>query len=130
MHWMTDTEYLHQLIARARSFYNSIGEIFCPVLNEWVVFNSRGFRHIMKDGSGRTRNVLDQIRRLKLLPLSIPTITYARRIEGCRQTYAENTATTYISLVYSAGKNRDVKVRVILKQTGDGPYIFWSIMHA
>ena len=35
---------------------------------------------------------------------------------------------SYIALVSNVGKNRNVKVKVILLKAGNGKLIFWSIM--
>ena len=51
---------------RAKEFYKTIGRLWCPVLNDYVVFNNIGFRHLIRKGH-TLRLLSDQIKRFVLL---------------------------------------------------------------
>jgi hypothetical protein len=51
---------------RAKEFYKTIGRLWCPVLNDYVVFNNVGFQHLIRKGH-RPRLMSDQTRRFYLL---------------------------------------------------------------
>ena len=51
---------------KAKEFYGKIGRIRCPVINDYIVFNSIGFRHLtQKRGIFRTKK--EQRKRFALL---------------------------------------------------------------
>ena len=43
-------------ILKAKSAYNAIGHVFCPILKKDIVFNAKGFHHLRykPDGTPRT----------------------------------------------------------------------------
>jgi hypothetical protein len=59
---------------RAKEYYKRLGRIWCPGLNDYVVFNSVGFRHLMRKG-GTWRSKDEQMRRFDLLPYAQKIIT-------------------------------------------------------
>lgn len=52
--------------SRAKEFYKTIGRLWCPLLNDYVVFNNIGFQHLVRKGH-RPRIMGDQTRRFYLL---------------------------------------------------------------
>jgi hypothetical protein len=51
----------------AKLFYHRIGRVWCPVLDEFIIFGREGFQHLVrKHGVPRPRK--DQQRRIFLLP--------------------------------------------------------------
>ena len=55
---------------RAKEFYKSIGAVWCPALNDYVLFNKSGFRHLIrKNEAPRPRN--EQLRRFALLSKAV-----------------------------------------------------------
>lgn len=51
---------------RAKEFYKKIGCVFCPALNDFITFNSAGFRHLVWQGK-TLRREKEQMRRFALL---------------------------------------------------------------
>ncbi len=120
----------------AREIYDKIGGVYCPCLNSEVVFNAQGFHHMEYDGGGTARLLKERIFKLKLIPLAVPVLKCAEKIDEYkkdkqpknRKKGAVQKDVEFWSLVANVGKNRDVKVKVVLKRTGNGKIIFWSIM--
>ena len=132
---MDNKKYLEKLTRKTRKKYDKIKKIKCPCIGSDVVFNAKGFNHLLREVTGRDRTIKEKIYKLKLFPLAIPTIKNCKTINEIRQ---EKNATvdrekkkkdaTYWSLIHNVGKKRDTKVKIILRKIGDGKIIFWSIM--
>jgi hypothetical protein len=129
-------EYLSLLKTSIKTTYDSVGSVFCPVLNAQIVFNSIGYRHLLIKPDGTVRDVKEAIYKLTLFSLSIPTIKSATSIieereiktpvgRGKRRKYKE--AKTYAITAF-VGRKKPVMVRVIILRIGDGNYNFYSIM--
>jgi len=43
------------LLEDRRRWYKTIGKVYCPCLKEDVIFNSKGFYHIMLAKNGKTK---------------------------------------------------------------------------
>ncbi len=71
---MNDISNYEKLREDAQKFYNGIGRIFSPVLNQEVHFNSEGFNHIIFKNPRSERERSSQILRFKLLPPAIKLI--------------------------------------------------------
>jgi hypothetical protein len=61
-------------------WYQNIGKCYCSILNEDVFFNSRGFRHIIRNGLGRVRSKKEIENRLRVLPLVPMVLEISSRI--------------------------------------------------
>ena len=70
-------EYCNELKVSTREVYNNVGKIFCPILNVDIVFNAKGFHHLLYKPDGTARDVNEVIYKLKLFPLAIPVIKNA-----------------------------------------------------
>jgi hypothetical protein len=51
---------------KAKRLYQEIGYVWCPALNDHIIFNNAGFRHLIWKGKKR-RSMRDQKRRFFLL---------------------------------------------------------------
>ncbi|MCX6717817.1 MAG: hypothetical protein NTU76_04050 [Candidatus Taylorbacteria bacterium] len=129
-------EYCNILKISSRALYDRIGEVKCPILNENVVFNGRGFHHLLNNSDGTARDVNEIIHKLTFLPLAKSVIKNASRIEEerdvmIRESRKKNSklkkAKTYC-LVARVGNKKPVEVRVILLRIGDGILMFRSVM--
>jgi len=104
---------------KAREFYNKIRRVWCPALNDYVVFNRIGFRHLIRKNSlPRARN--EQKRRFALLPQSIlilsdPAMKVVHRKEGKFDFWA-------FTKEYN---NR--KIKIIVRQIEGRQKIFFSV---
>jgi hypothetical protein len=103
----------------AREIYNKIGRVWCPALNDYIVFNRTGFRHLLRKNSlPRARN--EQKRRFALLPqsaliLSDPFVNITHRKEGKFDFWA------------FTKEHNNRKIKVIIRQIGEHQKHFFSI---
>ncbi len=116
---------LKTLIEETRSRYDSIGRIWCPVLNSYVHFTSEGRLHLIYKGNRKKRPVKEQIYKLKLFPLAIPVLKNSKEIQAWRFSDSERDI-QYYAIRGSAGRNK-IQIRVIVKRTGDGQFNYHSI---
>lgn len=130
-------EYCKLLITTAKTAYNEIGSVFCPILNKDVVFNAKGFHHLSYKPDGTARNVNEKIYKHTLVPLAVPVIRNAlgiyeeRNIEmpENRKKGAKKVKAKQYALIATVGRKNPVEVRVIILEfeNSQNP-IFWSIM--
>ena len=128
--------YCKTLIINTRTTYNSIKKIYCPILEESVVFNAKGFHHLLYKSDGTARDVSEKIYKLTLFPLAIPVIKNSIGIaeernvkirENRKKSAKIKKGKTY-TLVTVVGKKKPVAIRVIILRVGNGNFMFWSIM--
>lgn len=118
-----------KFVEEKRDWYKKIGKCYCPILKVEVIFNSKGFRHLLYDGLGRSRSVKEQIHRLSLLPLALLVIELATSItEHKKSEYSKilNKRIEYWMLQEIVG-NQGACIVVILRKVGDGNVIFYSV---
>ena len=117
------------LLKEERLKYKETKVIHCPIIGANVYFTSKGFHHLLFDGSGRPRTKKERCYRLGLMPLLKPALFSATKVE------------TYTPPAYSAKLGRKVEyweiksivgksktvVTVILRKIGNGNITFYSI---
>ena len=124
------------LIANTKIAYDTIGRVYCSILGENVVFNAKGFHHLLYKPDGTARDILERIYKLTLFPLAIPVIKKSmgitdKRNEEVRESRKKNAKTKKrqtCALVAMVGKKSPVATRVIVSKIGNGNLIFLSIM--
>jgi|SRR3990167_2772858 len=129
-------EYCKLLISSSRVMYEHIGIIECPILKEKVVFNARGFHHLLNNSDGTPRDVNEIIHKLKLLPLAKVVVQNATsiheerniKIRESRKKNAKIKEGKTYSLTARVGKKKPIEVRVILLKIGNGNLMFRSVM--
>ena len=116
-------------VKEKRAWYKTIGKIYCPSLKESVVFNSKGFRHLRYDSTGKARTIKEQKYKLGLLPLVIPVIKNAKKIDKYEIIYSKPLGKhcEMWSIKSVVGK-QNTQVKVILRRIGDGNITFFSVM--
>lgn len=127
---------LKSLRVKARQTYDSIkSPAWCKCLHRKINFNAQGFHHLIYDGLGHERPPSEQRYKLLLVPLIVPVLagapdaTYKKVKERInRKKNSPMKEIEYWGLTALVGRNRDVKVKVILKRVGAGQIIFWSVM--
>lgn len=132
---MDTKDYCKQLIEQKRKEYDKLKKVYCPCLKEYVYFTARGFFHFRYDIFRRERSIKEQIYRLNLMPLIIPVIKKAikideyrpKKIKIDRRKNKPEKNVEYWALVETAGK-RQAKIKVILLRIGTGNIIYWSVM--
>ena len=117
---------LKTLIAETRAKYDSIGRVWCPILNAYVHFTSEGRIHLIYKGNRKKRPVKEQEYKLRLFPLVVPVLKNATEIQEWR--FSEHDDIQYYAIRSEVGKKRTLKVRVIIKRTGDGQLNYHSVM--
>ncbi|MDO8518220.1 MAG: hypothetical protein Q7S26_02950 [bacterium] len=120
-----------------RPIYDGIKIVFCPILNENITFNARGYYHLQHDIHGNGRDPKTRIHKLSLIPLTVPVIKIATSVDEEREEWvqlerkkgAKKVRVRYIALVADVGKKSNVRVRVVLiRPEGSQKTIFWSAM--
>lgn len=113
------TEDFKKFLEEKRAWYKTIKTVFCPVLNDWVIFNAKGFYHLRYDGTGAMRSRKEQQRRFKALELSIEVVLGAVQIKD----FQKRTSGEYWRIEKYI-KNKYISV--ILRRNDSGPIIFYS----
>jgi hypothetical protein len=131
------SEYHKTLSAKTKTYYESIGAVYCPALKKTVVFNAKGFHHLHYKPGGTERSPSEKIHKLTLVPLAVPVIRNATsiheerliEIRPSRKKSTEKIKAVQYALVANVGKKKPIQVRLILLEAcgSNGP-IFWSIM--
>ena len=127
-----------KLLAQRKKEYTDYKECYCPAIREYVIFNSKGFKHLRFKTDGTPRNPAYQMHKFGLLPLVIPTIKSATSVERYERRMAPIGAkrrdgkrirkeVQYWAMVAVVGK-QNVKVKVVLRKVGTGATHFWSVM--
>ena len=117
------------LLKQSRAWYKKIGSIDCGILNESIVFNSKGFYHLRYDSCGKARCIKEQHYKLGLLPLVIPVIQKASRVyEYKPDLYSKKTGKYFEiwELREVVGKQK-ISVSVVLRRIGKGNITFYSV---
>ena len=114
-----DKEKFKLFLEEKRSWYKKIEKVFCPVLNEWVIFNAKGFYHLRYDGTGAMRTQKEQERRFRALGSSIEVIQETLEIID----FQKRNSGEYWRITKRIG-TRDIAV--ILRRNIPGPVIFYS----
>ena len=125
---VADKKDLKQLIEDNRIYYNSIGRIWCPILNSDVHFTSEGRIHLIYKGNRKKRTVKEQLYKLKLFPLVVPVIKNSSEIEAWRFPNPNNEKDIQYYAICGIAGRRKLKVRVIIKRAGDGQFNYHSVM--
>lgn len=119
-----------EFIRESYSKYREIGYIQCPAFdNEKIYFNKIGFNHLLWKGK-KMRDPEEQKYRINLINQAIEII------EKCKvwTEYQEDLKILSNSGVSNAkfwslsGKIKDVKAKVIIRQTNDSRKYFLSVM--
>ena len=117
--------------------YDSIGRVFCQILQKNIVFNAKGFYHLRYKPNGTARTVAERIYKLTLFPLAVAVIKNAISIDEERDVLipestkkgARKIKAKQIALVAIVGKKKPVAVRIIVIEFENSLNpIFWSIM--
>ena len=105
-----------------RIWYKKIQKCYCPLLKQDIVFNAKGFNHLLFNGLGKPRIEKERIYRLKLLTLSINVLQNASSVVE----YTHHNTIEYWKLQECVGSKNQMIV-VILKRIGKGQIFFYSI---
>ncbi len=126
---------------RASGIFSKNHLINCPYFNQEITLNSDGFHHL-QFSDRRERNKEEQILKFNLLPLALKVIRKSGTIQeyrkellplgkkSARDGFTVMKVVQYWGLVAIVSDDNPLKIRVVLRQIGDGKIIFWSVMPA
>lgn len=104
--------------------YKSYTAIISPALNIEVVFNAKGFNHLLYESGSVARTRENQIQRFNLLDLAYELVSYANTYQEYE--YDEEKKVYYWGIIAIYKNN---KVKVILKRNAEnGKVYFWSVI--
>jgi len=121
-----------RLKIKVRNEYKKINSMHCTALNREIFFNAQGLFHFRYHVTGQERLLEEQIYKLTLFPLVIPTLQKAQSISDYRKgIFPINSKGTkkevqYWTVSAIVGK-QDVNVSVTIRQIGNGKTTFWSV---
>lgn len=119
---------LNQLINEYYIHYDSIGRVWCKILNSYVHFTAEGRLHLLYKGNRKKRNVIEQKYKLRLFPLVVPVLKYSDNIQQWRFPKFDSTQDVQHYAVTGKVGHSKLDVRVIVKRAGDGQFNFHSVM--
>lgn len=118
-------------IAENKVYYDSIGRVWCKILNSHIHFTSEGRLHLIYKGNRKKRNVVEQEYKLRLFPLVIPALKNSNNIQNWRFPDGDNGSNSdvqFYAITCNVGRKRPIEIRVIVKRTGDGEFNYHSVM--
>lgn len=137
---MEDLSNYEKLKEDSQKFYNTVGKIYSPALENEIYFTAEGFNHIIFKGARSEREKSSQILRFKLLPKAVKLIKLSTTYQEFEETLKEFEVKSYKKKVR---KTKPVKywgiisiidgrkIKVIIRKKGDdGLLHFWSIVPA
>jgi hypothetical protein len=121
-----------------KPFYDRQGSVYCKAIKDNVVFNSHGWKHLIRHSNGERRNAADARLRLGLLtwiPQVIRLCPAARKTDISTQMFnGTEIEVTYFELCYyftfgKLLKRRTIGVVVVLRKIGDNPVHYWTVRY-
>lgn len=130
---------MHDLTSKILQEYESLNEVYCPYFKENVKFTRDGFMHLLFKGSKRRRPREDNVRslRLKLFPLAPKILKITHTVQEFHKqdifllTKIHKEKIKVLKPIKYWGFIAIVerhKVKVVVKQVGNGYKKFWSII--
>jgi hypothetical protein len=121
----------------AELFYQEIEEVYCPYFKEKIKFNAKGLKHLKFKGDRTARSRSDQYTRLKLLFFAPEVISLSKTVQGIWDTKSfervrvhsrTDTILKNISYYEFIAVLENTRLKVIIKQVGNGKKFFWSVI--
>lgn len=121
---------LVDIIAENKVYYDSIGRVWCKILNSYVHFTSEGRLHLIYKGNRKKRPVVEQRYKLRLFPLAVPALKHSTTIQNWRFPEDDQSSTDvqFYAITCIVSRKHPIEVRVIVKRTGDGQFNYHSVM--
>ena len=98
-------------------------------MEEYIIFNSKGFRHLKYDGLRHARSRKEQMYRVELIPLIKPVIAKETKTSKYTpKTYSKSLDkyVEYWRLKEVVGKQKTT-VTIVLRKVGAGNITFYSV---
>jgi len=107
----------------AESLYGTIGDVWCPYLNEVVHLDAGGLMHLKCKPDGRGRSPEEQYARFKLLPFAPRIIGRSSTVQGIARSAQGILFYEFIAVM------DEVRIKVIVRQdNSDNQKRFWSVI--
>lgn len=128
---------LFELRERAAEEYRQIGRIYCPYFQEEVHFTSEGFNHIRYRKARNERHIQVQEMRYKLLHFAPELVRLTKTLQEheIQHLFVETKHNKRKEIVLKEIQFfgfiailKNYKVKVIVRQVGNGQKHFWSII--
>ena len=126
---------LKELVELRRSEYSKFRPAKCPLLDEKVSFNNKGFFHLTHNGRSKLRGDADQRMRLNLVPDIHEVITKAHVFGAPDRFISANDGENklgkdihYYELFHRFSTRKAVSV--VIRRIGNGPLHYYSVRYA
>jgi len=120
---------------KAKRLYKKVGRVWSPALNDYIAFNSTGFRHLVWKGSER-RPHSQQLSRFSLLPKvsdiladpDIKTVFRTKKEYSVIKWRGKKKVVVSEAKFWAFAKEIDEKsIRAVIRQVGKGQKHFLSV---
>ena len=133
-----DPAYFKEKKDKAKAIFDAEREIYCPYFQTRVVLNSDAFHHL-QFSARREREKKSQLLKFSLLPLALDIVRKSGTIQEYRKILtpigkpsSRDGSITMKEVEYwglvAIVREKNVKVRVVLRRVGTGNVTFWSVM--
>lgn len=132
-----DLDDFEKIKSDAETFYQSIGEVFCPYFQEKIPLNTKGLKHLKFKADQQARTNQDQYTRLKLLRLAPEVLKKSHTVQGVWETRKFEELKTNskwkrilkdVKFYEFIAVLENVRVKVIVKEVEGGQRHFWSVI--
>lgn len=108
---------------KAYKRYKKIEKIYCPYLKTYIVFNAKGFWHLIYSSRNKKRDLQSQKLRFQLLDKAV-------KILKITTTLQELQVERKVGIIYFGfiAITDIFKIKIIIKKVGNGKYFFWSVI--
>lgn len=137
---MQNLEEYNSIRNNSQNFYNQKQCVRCPALNnEMINFTSEGFNHLIYKNDRNERDKSVQIMKLKLLPRAVEIIGLSTTYQEYDENIKDIRKKKHKKIVYESAVVkywgliaiiRNTRVKVIIRQVGNGQKHFWSVIPA
>lgn len=103
--------------------YKHTKPVYCPYLKTKIVFNSKGFWHMVYTGRNKKRSRKSQKLRFRLFPLAVKVISLTSTLQEIEVRGRQRL--TYYGFIAILD---EWKLKVIVKKRGSGQPFFWSVI--
>lgn len=132
-------EDFEQIKQKAETYYKSLKPMICPIFNEMIYFTSDGFHHLRFDNTRAERSKVVQRTKLKSLPWAINIIQKTTTVQEFRKNlqifgkqgkdgFSKTVEVKYWAFIAITNIEKALRIRVIVRQVGNGQKHFWSVM--
>ena len=109
-----------------KSEYIKLENVFCPYLMSEVVFNNKGFMHLLYKSGNRKRNLSDIKNRISFLGESRNILSITTTVQELEEKITEDKKINYFGFIAILNK---VKLKIVVRKDNEnGNYHFYSVI--